>query len=320
MLDISHSHGGHTVQEISIGLAIGAVIVLAIWRGLRASRLATLLREEREAAAAATLAAAQAEAEQKATDKKASRAAAKAEAHRVIEAEAARVRALRAARNEKAERIAHEAAMRAKGEASEESAELAARQALEHAARPAAPSVESASQELGADQDDAIESTAAAATLAVAKTPAETLILVVDDSKVVRMKTGRLLSQHGYRVVYGVDGVDGLNQVEAEMPDLVVTDIEMPNMDGFGLFRQLRGNARTAHLPVVMISSADATFRESALREGVSLVLGKPFPDEPLLEHIRSFRFAATTAATAPVEVPSAARRGFSNTEAGALA
>jgi chemosensory pili system protein ChpA (sensor histidine kinase/response regulator) len=138
---------------------------------------------------------------------------------------------------------------------------------------------------------------------------------VVDDSKVVRIKAGRLLQQHGYRVVYGVDGEDALRQVDAEVPDLVITDVEMPNLDGFGLARRLRGEARTAHVPIVMITSIDATHREAALREGAGLVLGKPFPEEPLLAHIRSFRFPASAAAARPAHRPD-----FSQTDAGALA
>jgi PleD family two-component response regulator len=133
-----------------------------------------------------------------------------------------------------------------------------------------------------------------------AKTPADTLILVADDSKVVRLKAGRLLAQHGYRVMYAVDGADAVRQLDTELPDFVVTDVEMPNMDGFGLTRHLRGDARTAHVPIVMITSADATHRDSALREGVSLVLGKPFPEEPLLAHIRSCMNGAPTVAGAP--------------------
>ena len=144
----------------------------------------------------------------------------------------------------------------------------------------------------------------------------ESLILVADDSKVVRLKAGRLLAQHGYRVVYAVDGQDAVDQVATEVPDLVVTDVEMPNLDGFGLTRHLRGNERTAHVPIVMITSTDATHREAALREGVGLVLGKPFPEDQLLAHIRSQRFPR--AAQAPVRP--ANRPDFAQTDAGALA
>jgi CheY-like chemotaxis protein len=336
------------VHASTLWLAIGAVLLVLIWRAVHVTRKAARMRQERDAAAALALATAQADGERKAAEKKVARAAAKVEAERVIAAEAARVRALRTARNEEAERVAREAARRAVLEADEESAGIAARQALEQAARqasqglapagaeakadavpaPAAPAVQAVTEARAVATDDAVsqpeaaplEHAEAAAPVAAApaapKTPAETLILVADDSKVVRLKAGRLLTQHGYRVAYAVDGADALRQVEAEMPDLVVSDIEMPNMDGFGLFRNLRGTARTAHLPVIMISSADAMHREAALREGVSLVLGKPFPEEPLLEHIRSFRFPLAASAAEP----GVNRRDWSQTEAGALA
>jgi len=314
----SHLYGG-IVDAYILLLAVGVTVIgLAVWRGRRAAQRAAALREAREAMAAAALAAAQAEAERNGAEKKAKRAAAKAEATRVIAAEMERVRALRAARIEEAERNAREAARRAVLEANQEAAENAAREA----AKPA-----------GFDAARAATAHAAAAPVAPTppasfKTPEQTLILVTDDSKVVRLKAGRFLAQHGYRVAYGVDGLDAIRQAEAELPDLVVTDIEMPNMAGFGLTRHLRGNARTAHVPIVMISSADAMHREATLREGVGLVLGKPFPEEPLLEHIRSFRCplaAAQVIDTVDLEIdpdadPYAYSLGWAPTEAGAFA
>jgi chemosensory pili system protein ChpA (sensor histidine kinase/response regulator) len=107
----------------------------------------------------------------------------------------------------------------------------------------------------------------------------------------VRVKTSRLLEGHDYRVVTAVDGLDAVRQLETCRPDLVITDVDMPGMDGFGLARHLRGNAGTAHIPIVMITSAEDRHREPALKEGVGLVLGKPYPEDALIAHIRSFRF-----------------------------
>jgi CheY-like chemotaxis protein len=189
-------------------------------------------------------------------------------------------------------RARHEADERARHEA-EERARLEAEAATRRAAAPAQR------------EPDVFD-----ADVVPAKTPAETLILVADDSKVVRIKATKLLAQHGYRVATAVDGLDAIQQVEAEMPDLIVTDVEMPNLDGFGLARHLKAQATTAHVPIVMITSADDSHREIAHSVGVGLVLGKPFPEQPLLEHIRSFRFPAC----AP------ARPGWASTGAGALA
>jgi CheY-like chemotaxis protein len=61
----------------------------------------------------------------------------------------------------------------------------------------------------------------------------------------------------------------------------------MPGMDGFELTRQIRGNPKTAHVPVIMITAADDRHREQAEQAGVSVLLGKPYPEDALIAHIR---------------------------------
>ena len=120
-----------------------------------------------------------------------------------------------------------------------------------------------------------------------AKTPEQTLVMVADDSKVVRIKTGRLLALHQYRVTFATDGLDAAQQMESSVPDVVITDVEMPGMDGFELTRHVRQNPRTAHIPVIMITAADDRHREDANRAGVSVLLGKPYPEDELIAHIQ---------------------------------
>ena len=120
-----------------------------------------------------------------------------------------------------------------------------------------------------------------------AKTPEQTLVMVADDSKIVRVKTGRLLAQHQYRVSYANDGLDAAQQMQTTIPDVVITDVEMPGMDGFELTRHVRQNPLTAHIPVIMITAADERHREVAKHAGVSVLLGKPYPEEELIAHIR---------------------------------
>ncbi len=127
----------------------------------------------------------------------------------------------------------------------------------------------------------------------VLKTVEQTLVLLVDDSKMVRVKSTRLLAAHGFQVATAVDGIDALKQLENCCPDLVITDVDMPGMDGFGLVNALRGSPRTQHIPLVMITSAEDRHREEALRVGVGLVLGKPYDEPALIAHIRSFEFFA---------------------------
>ncbi len=122
--------------------------------------------------------------------------------------------------------------------------------------------------------------------------------MVADDSKVVRVKTSRLLARQGYRVALAEDGADALRQFDTELPQLLITDVEMPGMDGFALTRAVRSQARTATLPIIMITSADDRLRDAAAEAGVTALMGKPYADEDLLAQI---------ARHAGVAVPSAA-------------
>ncbi|MBN8508625.1 MAG: response regulator, partial [Burkholderiales bacterium] len=114
-----------------------------------------------------------------------------------------------------------------------------------------------------------------------------TRVLVVDDSRVVRVKTGRLLAQHGFEVSDASDGLEAERRLQADLPDLIITDVEMPGMDGFALTRSIRAAVRTAHIPVIMITAADDRHRTDAAEAGVSALLGKPYGDDALIAQIR---------------------------------
>ncbi|MDE2397168.1 MAG: response regulator, partial [Burkholderiales bacterium] len=110
------------------------------------------------------------------------------------------------------------------------------------------------------------------------------LVLVVDDSLTVRRVTQRLLVREGYRVVTAKDGLEALERLAEERPAVLLSDIEMPRMDGFDLVRNLRSDPRLAQLPVVMITSRIAAkHREYAAQLGVDHYLGKPYSEEELL-------------------------------------
>ena len=121
------------------------------------------------------------------------------------------------------------------------------------------------------------------------------LVLVVDDSLTVRRVTQRLLAREGYRVALAKDGMDALEKLAEETPSLVLSDIEMPRMDGFDLVRNLRGDARWRELPVIMITSRIAQkHRDYAAELGVDHYLGKPYAEEDLLALVA--RYAAALA------------------------
>jgi chemosensory pili system protein ChpA (sensor histidine kinase/response regulator) len=114
------------------------------------------------------------------------------------------------------------------------------------------------------------------------------LILVVDDSITVRRVTQRMLQREGFRVVLAVDGLQALEKLNLEIPAVVLSDIEMPRMDGFDLVRNIRADAALKHLPVVMITSRIAEkHRELAMELGVNDYLGKPYSEEGLLAVLR---------------------------------
>jgi chemosensory pili system protein ChpA (sensor histidine kinase/response regulator) len=111
------------------------------------------------------------------------------------------------------------------------------------------------------------------------------LVLVVDDSLTVRRVTQRLLEREGYRVQLAKDGLDAMECLAAEeLPALVLSDIEMPRMDGFDLLRNIRADARLAALPVVKITSRIALkHRDYAEQLGANHYLGKPYDEQVLL-------------------------------------
>lgn len=126
--------------------------------------------------------------------------------------------------------------------------------------------------------------------------PAAPLVLVVDDSLTVRRVTQRLLVREGYRVSLAKDGLDALERLAEEKPAMVLSDIEMPRMDGFDLVRNIRGDARLRDLPVIMITSRIAQkHRDYAAELGVDHYLGKPYSEEDLLALIG--RYTAQPAA-----------------------
>lgn len=111
-------------------------------------------------------------------------------------------------------------------------------------------------------------------------------ILLVDDSKVVRVKTEKLLLNKGYSVTTAVDGIDALAKLETLKPSIIITDIEMPNLDGFGLVRNVRGNLRTAEIPVIVMTSHVNLHLDIAATEGINGFLPKPFNDQDLLDQV----------------------------------
>jgi chemosensory pili system protein ChpA (sensor histidine kinase/response regulator) len=112
-------------------------------------------------------------------------------------------------------------------------------------------------------------------------------ILVVDDSLTMRKVLGRLLEREGFEVLVAKDGMDAMQLLQETTPDAILTDIEMPRMDGFGLARNIRDDARTANTPLIMISSRTADKHQNLAREiGVDAFFGKPVQDDELISKV----------------------------------
>ncbi|PJI96269.1 chemosensory pili system protein ChpA (sensor histidine kinase/response regulator) [Acidovorax sp. 69] len=123
------------------------------------------------------------------------------------------------------------------------------------------------------------------------------LVLVVDDSITVRRVTQRLLQREGYRVALAADGLQALERLQEERPTVVLSDIEMPRMDGFDLARNIRADGALRDLPIIMITSRIAEkHREHAMELGVNHYLGKPYSDEELLSLIQHYARLAAAA------------------------
>jgi two-component system, chemotaxis family, chemotaxis protein CheY len=103
-------------------------------------------------------------------------------------------------------------------------------------------------------------------------------ILTVDDSMSVRKFIALSLKSGGYRVISAVDGMDALEILPNEKVDLIITDLNMPNIDGFELVRTIRQNTVYSTLPIIILSSlADAKYIERGMASGANSYIVKPF-------------------------------------------
>jgi two-component system chemotaxis response regulator CheY len=113
-------------------------------------------------------------------------------------------------------------------------------------------------------------------------------IMVVDDSPTIRQAIVSTLQQGGYEVIEGEDGQQGLARLQGETVDLVITDLNMPKMDGIGLIREVRRQPGMRFTPIIMLTTES---QEEKKREGkaagASAWLIKPCKPEQLLKLVR---------------------------------
>ena len=113
-------------------------------------------------------------------------------------------------------------------------------------------------------------------------------ILVIEDEADLRANVARFLKAEGYEVMAAANGAIGVETALAQMPDLIVCDITMPEMDGFGVLFSLRENVTTAQIPFIFLTASTRTYdRQWGVQLGANDYITKPFKLEQLLEAIR---------------------------------
>ena len=114
-------------------------------------------------------------------------------------------------------------------------------------------------------------------------------ILVVDDSPTIVKFVSFSLRNSGFEVVTASDGMDAIEKMShlSEDVNLVITDLNMPNLDGYGLIGTLRQNERYRHMPIIILSSEDGDEdRQRGMTVGANSYLVKPFKSALLLDEV----------------------------------
>ena len=122
---------------------------------------------------------------------------------------------------------------------------------------------------------------------AAEEAPMAKRILTIDDSKTIRDMLLLTLNEAGFEVLQAVDGLDGLDVLDKERVDVVVTDINMPRMDGYEVIRQMRKNAVHKSTPILVLTTeSEAAKRNIAREAGATGWMVKPFDPDRLVATI----------------------------------
>ncbi len=114
--------------------------------------------------------------------------------------------------------------------------------------------------------------------------------LIVEDAISTRKSLAQFMQDLGFAVQTAIDGVDAIDKVQQQVPHIILTDLEMPRMNGLELTDHLRSNPDTAETPIIMITSRSTDkHKQEALKIGVSEYMTKPFDEDKLLNLVNSF-------------------------------
>lgn len=112
-------------------------------------------------------------------------------------------------------------------------------------------------------------------------------ILLVDDEPEIRIITRRMLEKAGHSVIEAGDGVECLEKLKAEKPDLILLDVMMPGEDGWEICRKIKGEEKTKDIPVVMftVRTSKENMKHS-MKRGAEAHINKPFDMKELLDTV----------------------------------
>ena len=114
-------------------------------------------------------------------------------------------------------------------------------------------------------------------------------ILIVDDSPSQLLGIQRIVEKLGHESITAEDGAAGVEVAKRELPDMVLMDVVMPNLNGFQATRTIKRDAATGHIPVILVTTKDQeTDRVWGMRQGAQGYLTKPFSEAELTEAILS--------------------------------
>ncbi|HOV65046.1 MAG TPA: response regulator [Spirochaetia bacterium] len=113
-------------------------------------------------------------------------------------------------------------------------------------------------------------------------------VLVVDDSRAIRQSIRFILEQNGYEILEGSDGVEGLEKLASARVDLIITDVNMPNMDGITFIKKVREKADLRFVPILVLTTeSQQSVMEEAKAAGATGWIVKPFSTDKLLAAVR---------------------------------
>ncbi|HWU76827.1 MAG TPA: twitching motility response regulator PilH [Rhodanobacter sp.] len=115
-------------------------------------------------------------------------------------------------------------------------------------------------------------------------------ILIVDDSPSQLLGIKRIVEKLGHEAFSAEDGAAGVEAAKREMPDLILMDVVMPNLNGFQATRTISKNADTAHIPIILVTTKDQeTDKVWGMRQGAKAYVTKPIKEEDLVKALQEF-------------------------------